>query len=170
MMTYSYTTTETWSRTHARYVAGKVAADLRQMQQAYGRPSDTDIENYLQELTELLAGGYVKEVSYGFRRDGAWIAALKYTADMYGNLTADDRSGRIPRGADITGAAWYSFLTYSSKWDALTQSQRESIERDLPFARSSGVEPIIRSGSWSPDKSYSAAGCGLRRATIGGAI
>lgn len=169
-MTYSYTTTETWSRTHARYVAGKVAADLRQMQQEYGRPSDTDIENYVTELTELLAGGYVKEVSYGFRRDGAWIAALKYTADMYGNLTADDRSGRIPRGGNTAGAAWYSFLSYSSAWFALTQAQRDAIERDLPFARSSGEEPIVRTGSWSPDKSYSAAGCGLRRATIGGAV
>lgn len=169
-MTQTYTTTETWSRTHARYVAGKVAADLRQMQQAYGRPSDTDIENYLQELTELLAGGYVKEVSYGFRRDGVWIAALKYTADMYGNLTADDRSGRIPRGADVTGATWYSFLSYSSAWSALTQTQRDAVERDLPFARSSGVEPVVRNGSWSPDKSYSAAGCGLRRATIGGGV
>ncbi|GIK15162.1 MAG: hypothetical protein BroJett003_01260 [Planctomycetota bacterium] len=169
-MTQTYTTTETWSRTHARYAAGKVAADLRQMQQAYGRPSDTDIENYLQELTELLAGAYVKEVSYGFRRDGVWVAALKYTADMYGNLTADDRSGRIPRGADITGATWYSFLSYSSKWDLLTPGQRKSIERDLPFARSSGVEPVIRNGSWSLDKTYSAVGCGLRRATIGGGV
>lgn len=169
-MTYSYTTTETWSRTHARYVAGKVAADLRQMQQAYGKPSDTDIENYGTELTELLAGGYVKEVTYGYRRDGAWVVALRYTADMYGNLTADDRSGRIPRGADISGATWYSFLTYSSKWDTLTPAQRETIERDLPFSRSSGVEPTVRTGGWSPDKSYSAAGCGLRRATIGGGV
>lgn len=168
-MTCSYTTTETWSRTHARYVAGKVAADLRQMQQAYGRPSDTDIENYVTELTELLAGRYVKEVTYGYRRDGAWVVALRYTADMNGNLTADDRSGRIPRGADIAGATWGSFLTYSSQWDAITQSQREAVERDLPFARSSGAEPIVRFGSWSLDKSYSAVGCGLRRATIGGA-
>lgn len=169
-MTYSYTTTETWSRTHARYVAGKVAADLRQMQQAYGQPSDTDIEKYSQELTELLAGNYVKEVTYGYRRDGAWVVALRYTADMNGNLTADDRSGRIPRGADIRGATWGSFLTYSGQWDALTPSQRETIERDLPFARSSGAEPVVRTGSWSPDKSYSSAGCGMRRATIGGAV
>lgn len=168
-MTQTYTTTETWSRTHARYVAGKVSADLRQMQQAYGQPSDAAIGSYLLELTELLAGGYVKEVTYGFWRDGAWVAAVKYTADMYGNLTADDRSGRVPRGADITGATWYSFLAFSSKWDSLTPSQRQAVERELPFVRSSGAEPVIRIGAWLQDKTYSAIGCGLRRATIGGA-
>src|SRR5437868_8488676 len=99
-MTQTYTTTETWSRTHARYVAGKVAADLRQMQQEYGQPTDAAINDYLLELTVLLAGGFVKEVSYGYRRDGAWVVALKYTADMYGNLSTDDRSGRIPRGVN----------------------------------------------------------------------
>jgi hypothetical protein len=167
-MTQTYTTTETWSRTHARYVAGKVAADLRQMQQEYGQPTDAAINDYLLELTVLLASGFVKEVSYGYRRDGAWVVALKYTADMYGNLSTDDRSGRIPRGVNVGGAVFHSFLTFSSKWDALSQSNRESIERELPYTRSSGVEPVIRIGAWSYDKTYSAAGCGLRRAAIGG--
>lgn len=168
-MTYSFTTTETWSRTHARYVAGKVAADLRQMQQAYGKPSDTEIENYVQELTEFLDGGYLKEVTYGYRYNGAWVVALKYTADMFGNLSVDDRSGRIPRGANIIGAEWSSFLSYNGKWSSLTPMQQQAFERELPFKRSSGVDPIARTG-WSPDKSYSAAGCGLRRATIGGDV
>lgn len=168
-MTQTYTTTETWSRTHARYVAGKVAADLRQMQQEYGQPSDTSIDNFLTELTILLTDGYVKEVSYGYRRDGAWVAALKYTADMYGNLNTDDRSGRIPRGASIDGSAFYSFLEFSDKWHNLSASQREAIERTLPFVRSSGIAPVIRTGGWASDKSYASAGCGLHRATVGGA-
>ncbi len=168
-MTQSYTTTETWSRTHARYIAGKVAADLRQMQQAYGQPSDADIENYSAELTVLLTGTYVKEVSYGFRRDGAWVAALNYVADMSGNLTTDDRSGRVPRGEDVTGAAFSSFLVFSDKWDRLTQDQKEAVERELPFVRSSGVAPVIKIGTWRGDKTYASAGSGIRRSTIGGA-
>ncbi len=110
-MSHSYSTTETWSRTHARKVGGKVAADLRQMQQEYGQPSDVAIDAYLQELVVLLPDGYVDDVVYGYKRDGAWIVALKYTADMHGNLNTDDRSGRIPRGANVIGATFYSFLT-----------------------------------------------------------
>ena len=109
-MVYSYTTTQAWSRTHARYVAGKVAADLRQMQQAYGEPNDVRICMYLSELASLLTNQYVKEVTYGYRRNGSWVAALRYAADMHGNLNADDRSGRIPRGADVSGATFGSFM------------------------------------------------------------
>lgn len=164
-MTLSHTTTESWSRTHARYVAGKVAADLRQMQQAYGLPSDDQIEKLATELTELLAGGYVDEVSYGFKRNGAVVVALKYTADMSGNLNTDDRSGRVPRGRDVSGAFWYSFLTFSGKWHSLPDGERKAVERELPFIRTAGREPV---GLWSYDKTFSSAGCGVRRATAGG--
>ena len=37
-MSYSYTTTETFTRTHARYIASKIAADLRKLQLYYDRP------------------------------------------------------------------------------------------------------------------------------------
>jgi hypothetical protein len=166
-MSYSYTTTETWSRAHARVVAGKVAADLRQMQQEYGNPTDAWIELYLQELTLLLAGGYVRDVTYGYRRDGVWVAALKYVADMNGNLTVDDRSGRVPRGADTNGASWGSYMSYSSKWDSLTPAQKATIQAERPFPRSGADEPNAP-GGWSRDKTYSAAGCGLTRSTFGG--
>ena len=52
-MTYSYTTTSTFTRTHAIYLASKVAADLRQMQLFYGRPSNENIEAYIEELAIL---------------------------------------------------------------------------------------------------------------------
>ncbi len=165
---YTYTTTETWSRTHARYVSGKVAADLRQMQQAYDKPSDSAIDNYLVELTVLLTGGYVSEVSYGFLHNGAYVAALRYTADMNGNLRTDDRSGRIPRGSDVSRASFYSYLKYSQAWRDLPASERQRIERSLPFTRSEAPEPSVANGSWRSDKSYASAGCGLHRATVGG--
>lgn len=166
-MTHSYTTTSTFTRTDARYLAGKVTADLRQMQQEYGAPADAWITNYLAELTELLVGGYVKEVTYGYRRDDKWVAALRYSADTLGQLTADDRSGRIPRGADVTGATWGSFLIHTDKWSQLPETERNRIEKALPFQRTGGQEP--GSSGWSTDKTYSSSGCSLRRGTVGGA-
>ena len=166
--TFTNTKTETWSRTHARYVGGKVSADLRQMQQAYGEPSDARIDAYLDELTILLSGGYVKEVTYGYLRNEMWVVALRYKADMSGNLTTDDRSGRIPRHTNITGARFHSFLTYSDKWDDLSWDQRSQIEGKLPFPRTDGVAPGVENGSWQQDRSYASAGNGLHRATVGG--
>lgn len=167
-MTHSYTTTDTFTRTDARYLAGKVAADLWQMQQEYGGPSDSWISQYLDELTELLVGGYVKEVTYGYRRDNKWVAALKYTADTLGSLTADDRSGRIPRGVDVSGAVCTSYLTKTDKWWKLQPTERDRIEKALPFQRVSAEEPGA-AGGWAMDKTYSSSTCSLRRGTVGGA-
>lgn len=167
-MTHSYTTTSTFTRTDARYLAGKVAADLRQMQQEYGGPSDAWISRYLDELTELLVGGYVQEVTYGYRRDNTWVAALKYTVNTLGQLTADERSGRIPRGVDVYGAVYTSHLTKTDKWWRLPQAERERIEKTLPVQRVSGEEPGA-SGGWAEDKTYSSSTCSLRRGTVGGA-
>ena len=166
-MTNSYTITETWSRTHARHVGGKVIADLRGLAQEYGSPSERELEGYLQELVELLTGSYIKEVSYGFERNGVPIVALKYTADMNGTLTADDRSGRIPRGVDITGAVFFTFLSYSSKWWALTPEQRERIKAGLIVKRSVGTNPCSGLFGWTSDKTYSSAGNGMQRSTYG---
>lgn len=167
-MTQTYTITETWSRTHARYVAGKVAADLRQMQQAYGAPTDKRLNEYLDELTVLLADGLLKEITYGFRKNGVWLVALRYTADMNGGLSADDRSGLIPRGVSILGATWGSFLAKSSKWDALSTLAQARIEGELPFRRDDATAPIDGSPA-RHDKTYSSVGCGLSRASIGSA-
>ena len=165
-MSNSYTTTETWSRTHARYIGGKVVADLRGFAQEYGAPSEEDVENYLQELTELLTGHFIQEVSYGFKRNGIPIVALKYTADNNGVLNADDRSGRIPRGVDVTGATFFSFLSYSKAWWALTEEQRDKIKLGLTIKRSTGTDPGSGLVGWTTDKTYSSAGNGFRRSTF----
>lgn len=166
-MSNTHTVTETWSRTRARYVGGKVIADLRGFSQAYGAPSEQRLEAYLQELVELLDGGYIKEVSYGFKLNGGYVAALKYVADMTGELAADDRSGRIPRGADTTSTTFGSFLEYSQKWWNLSEEDRNRIKAKLPFVRGDGSDPGAGISGWVSDKTYSSAGNGFRRSTYG---
>lgn len=168
-MTQSYTTTSTWSRTHARRVGGKIAADLRQMQQCYGSPSDPRLEQYLNELVVLLTEGVIKEVTYGFKRDNTWVVALRYTADMNGNISVDDRSGGIPRGKNVSGARWGSYLIKNDKWSSLTTTEQAAIERQLPLRREGAEEPSVTTLIRSGDRTYSSAGSGVRRSTIGGA-
>ena len=167
-MTSSYTTTETWSRTHARRVGGKIVADLLQMQQAYESPSAALLEKYLQELVVLLDHGVINEITYGFQRNDQWIVAIRYAADMSGFLTADDRSGTVPRNVDTSGATWGSYLTYSAKWDRMSPSEKAAIQKELPFQRQSADAPTTSGVIRVNDKAYSAAGCGVRRSTIGG--
>lgn len=168
-MTSSYTVsvTTTFTVTHARNMAAKVATDLKRMQRLYGAPSDTDITSYETEVVELLKAGYLGTVTYGFKRNDQYIEpTLRYSAkDLASNDSNGDDPGKVRPGADITGAAFHSYLTYSSTWSSLTQAQRESFKAGLPFQRSSGSEPGIN-GYLVPDRTYSAGGKALDRSSV----
>jgi Bacterial HORMA domain family 1 len=167
-MTYSYTATETktFTLTHARHLAAKVAADLKRLQRLYGGISDQRISEFEAEVTELLRQGYLANVTYGFKRDGSWIEpALRYTASELENGATDDDPGRVRPGIDITGASFHSYLTYNAAWWALTPEQRIAIEGALPLQRT-GQPASPVNGYFAEDKTYSAGGRSLGRATI----
>ena len=168
-MASSYTVSETTSFTitHARHMAAKVAADLKRVQRHYNQPSDAVIATYEAEAVALLKAGYLGTVTYGFRRNGQWIEpTLKYTArDLAGSTANDDDPGKIRPWADITGAEFYSYLTYSATWDRLTLAQQQAFKGALPVSRGGASEPTV-SGYLEQDRSYSAGGRSLGRASV----
>jgi hypothetical protein len=168
-MTYSLTITETnsFTATHARHMAAKVATDLKRMQRFYNVPSDQEITDYETEAIELLKNGYLGTITYGFQRDGKWIEpTLKYTAkDLAGFSANDDDPGRIHPNANVEGARFHNFLTYSSEWDKLSYDEKSKFKSGLPFQRTSGEEPGIE-GFFYDDKIYSSGGRALNRSTV----
>lgn len=163
MSTYSHQ----FTIVHARKLAAKVATDLKRIQRYYGKPSQSDIDAYQGEITELLKGGYLKSVTYGFKRNDKWIKpTVEYTADELAGMYADDDDpGRIPTGGQVDGAPFTSFLIYSKSWWALTSKQREDFEKTLPVKRSTGTAPGY-DGYLQRDKTYSAGGKSLGRSTL----
>ena len=168
-MSYSFAITEssTFTVTHARHLAAKVATDLKRMQRFYQFPCDVQIGDYEEEAIALLKAGYLETVWYGFKRDGSWIEpTIKYTArDLYFGSTADDDPGEIRPGADISGASFYSFLEYSAAWFGLTPHDRDAFEKRLPFYRNSATEPPV-GGYLLADLTYSSGGRALDRASV----
>ena len=148
-------------------MAAKVATDLKRMQRFYDFPSDADIDAYEAEVIALLKAGYLGRVWYGFKLDGRWIEpTIKYTArDLYDGSAADDDPGRIRRGADTSGASFYSFLSYSAAWDELTRSTQDAFKKSLPHYRHGATEPPVY-GYLLPDRTYSAGGHALDRACV----
>ena len=107
-MSYSITATETrtFTLTHARHLAAKVATDLKRLQRLYGELSDARIEQFEGEATELLRQGYLQSVTYGFQRNGNWIEpTLRYTARELADGGIDDDPGRVRPGANVEGAS-----------------------------------------------------------------
>jgi len=170
-MSLSYTTTdtgtETFSISHARKLASKVATDLKRLQWLYGsEPDDAYIARLEAEAAAFIKAGYFKEVTYGFKRNGNWVVALKYHLDIYGNLTTDDNPGRIGPFVDIAGAAFYTYMIYSASWWVLTDAQREAFRQTLPIQRGGAPEPGVENGYWMSDRNYAAGGRGLARSSI----
>jgi len=168
-MSYSYTLSETttFTITHAKHMAAKVATDLKRLQRLYGKPFDSEISNYEDEIVALIKGGYLSTVTYGFQRNGDWIEpTLRYTArDLAGGTANDDDPGRVRPGADINGATFYSYLIYSSQWHNLPTSDKAAVQKSLPFLRSTAEEPGIN-GYLTDDRTYSSGGRSLNRASI----
>jgi len=168
-MSSTYTTSKTFTITHARYVTSKVAADLRQLQLFYGQPNDEQIDAYAEEAALLLRDGYLERVDYGFRRQdpqrGAqWVLLLRYIA-RNGELD-DDHSGRIPPGVDLSGTTFWSYLTYTAPFFALSDAERDRVKAALPVQRSAGREAGFVYGTWSGDRTYSSAGQGVARSVF----
>lgn len=168
-MSSSYTTTETktFTLTHARHLAAKVATDLKRLQRFYGGISDERIEQLEGEATELLRQGYLKSVIYGFQRNGNWIKpTLQYSAKELADSGEDDDPGRIFPGENVVGASFYSYLIYTQAWHDLSAQQREAIKQQLPVQRIGADEPQVEGGYFVDDRTYSSGGRSLGRASI----
>ena len=167
MSSFTVTQATTFTVTHARHMAAKVATDLKRLQRLYGAPSDSSIADYESEVIALLKAGYLGTVTYGFQRKDYWIEpTVQYTArDLQGISASDDDPGRIRPGANVTGATFYSYLTYSLAWNNLSDGEKYSFKARLPFFRGGAPEPEI-DGYLSDDRTYSAGGRALYRASV----
>lgn len=158
----STTTTSTFTRTNARYLASKIAADLRQLRSFYGRPTEQQIDDLSDELVEMLAGGYVATYEAGFRKDGKRVVSERYAVSSSG-LETDERAGGIYARADVTGASWFTFLTPSKAWFELSDASRRAIEDSLPVDRTEGPEPTDGNGYWENGRNYASGGTSTSR-------
>ncbi len=167
MSSFTITDSATFTITHARHMGAKVAADLKRIQRLYGGISDEWIAEYEAELIEYIKAGYVDTVTYGFQINDQWIEpTLRYTArELNGYDVSDDDPGKVRPGADVTGARFSSYLTYSSKWSSASQSEKDSFKGRLPFSRGAASEPTIK-GYLLNDKTYSAGGRSLARSSV----
>ena len=165
-LSYSLTVSISFSITHAKKIASKVATDLLRYQNFYGKPSNQAIDEYEEELVHFLMAKYLSTVTYGFKRHGKWIEAIKYRTLPDNTLISDEDPGRLRPKPGVIGAPFTSYLTYSQRWWLLTNKEKEIFKTTLPFQRTDGNEPKIENGYWMEDRTYGAGGRGIGRSTI----
>lgn len=165
-MTFSVTTSSTFSIIHARYLSSKVAADMHLCAQYYGKPTEARVREYAEELAQYLNAGYLQEYEFGYKKDGKRIVCWRYKVDANGHLTTDDRAGKIVPYVDVTGAVFFNFLTQNSRFLQLSTEQQARFESNLPLQRTGGQPPSDGAGYWMSDRNYFSGGCGLNRLTF----
>ena len=161
-MTSTFTTSQTYTKTAARHIASKVAADLAALSAYYDEPSKAKILEFYQELVEFLSGGYLQSVEYGFQRDDRRVLSMLYEVGRDGSLE-DQNSGGVPPRLRIDGAEWFSFLTLNEKWNALSPDEKRRIQDRIAIKRSDGSPPRDGDGAWVNTKTYSLDGVSTRR-------
>lgn len=162
-MTTSMTRSSTWSYTEAKHVASKLGADLLNLNARYGYPSRADIENYVEETALYLQRGYLKTVDFGFKDGDRWVLLLRYTAVAGGQLR-DEAPGGLPSAYNVAGHQFHSYMTRSSAYWDMTETQRAAFDKILPIHRTPGSEPTTNGGSFGSDSQYSRNGNGISRA------
>ena len=82
------TATDSFTLTHAKYLASKVTTDMLRCQQLYGYPSNAAINNYGTELALLLRDGYISIFEFGFQRNDhrllSWRGAVRTSVTLMG--------------------------------------------------------------------------------------
>ena len=164
--TMTRTVSESFTLTNSKILASKVTADMRRCQQNYGRPTDSEINDYGTELAILLRDNCVSAYEFGYERDSKRVVSWHYVV-VNGQINAtDDRPGKIASGIDINNAQFFNFMTYSLAWFLLPQNQKEDLKKQLPIVRVDGQPPLDGLGQWTSDLAYSSAGVSLNRRTF----
>jgi len=166
-MTQSNTNSQSFTRTNAKYLASKIATNLKRIQRFYGAPSDAEIAEYELEAIEYLNSGYADKITYGYKRGDNWIEpTLIYDVqDLASYASVDDDPGNIRPNMDVSQASFTSFLHLSKAWLQLSPEEKEKFRKTLPFRRGTGNEPGIE-GYLERDHTYSSGGKSLNRSSV----
>ncbi len=161
-MSYSYTTTDSFTLTHARKLAAKVTADMHQCRLLYGDPTEAEVDRYNEELVVMLAARYVSSYEFGYQKGDRRIVSWYYTVAAAGDLEGG-RSGGLYAKADITGASWFNFMTTNYAWSGLTEGERDKVRAEHTIHRVTGDPPSDGSGRWVSDRAYVSGGVAVQR-------
>ncbi len=164
MSTFTHSNSATFTVTHAKHLASKIAADLNACSRLHDQPSVAAVEDYNYELVELLRYGYLSRYEFGFKRDDKRVLSWSYEVDSYGNIETDERAGKMSAYVDLDGTTFFNYAWYSSKYHNLTSDQQANFKDSHPVNRTSGDPPSDGAGYWSgTEKNYSAGGTGISR-------
>ncbi|QEG35823.1 HORMA-1 domain-containing protein [Bythopirellula goksoeyrii] len=164
MSTYTYTQSSTFTVTHAKHLASKIAADLNACSRLHGQPAISSVKSYNEELIELLRNGYLSRYEFGFKCDDKRVLSWSYDITPAGNIETDDRAGKMSAYVDLSGTTFFNYVWYSGKYHGMNSDQQATFKGTHPINRTPGDPPADGVGYWTgTEKNYSAGGTEVSR-------
>lgn len=163
-MTYSYTTTSTYTATDVKRVMDYFAADFDMIAQSTGLRTREDVKAVSADIRKMAVNGYLDEVNlYLVDKNGTTIRATKYKVSESASLWTSDKPSKNLWPA-CPGGQLKVHVTHNSKWWALTQSQRDTFESDYEVTWGTGkLDTNFPMLSQSSSQQYCSNAYGLKK-------
>ncbi len=162
-MTYSYTTTATYTTTDINRVIDYFTADFDMFSQSTGLRSRENVKLIAEDIRRKAISGYLDEINlYLDDEDGKTIRAAKYKIyeSAYGSSDKPSNSlwPRCPNGS--LGV----YVINSRKWWDLSDSQREKFQADNKVKWGTGdLDTSFPTLSQKSQQNYSSNSYGLKK-------
>ncbi len=161
--TYTESKANTFTISHARYLASKVETDLMRLHRYYypshNSPTLIEIKDYHDELVLLQKFNFLDEITYGFKLNGVWVKFIKYKATQGDHLITDNDPGGVAYSIISTNAMFSSFLTHNNNWNSNSDDGKKFLQ-ETPIDRGWGTDCP---GVGSEQKMYLSGGRGFIR-------
>jgi len=163
-MTYAETVTESYTVADIGKVIDCIAADLDMNAQSTGLLSRETVKSYAADVRLLAQRGYLREANIVLKNSaGVVIKAAKYEVSTDGSILKTQRPGnnlwpQTP-GGDLS-----IVVQYSSKFAALTTTQRQALAEELGTTWSTSTTDLsFPSLTRATDRTYVSNGWGVTK-------
>ena len=149
------------------YVTRKMQADFLGILDTY--TYDGYSESYAREIIEdirnLLDEEVLESISFVWTRQytNTVLDSFRYSVVTGEATTNNDRSGGVSYRSDLANADFKVRLTYNQRWVNMSQSERNSIYKNLKTDWVAAGSLNYSGGSWTTEKTYSRDGYGVVR-------
>lgn len=128
------TNTNTYTVVDIRKTFENCEADIRTIARRTGKWSMDYVDNLMHDILKLAESGYLSTVSIALKDNYNHVKrATKFTINESGGAVDSARPGQNNDWENITNTHLVVYLSYSFKWNALTEQQRVDFQTNNYF-------------------------------------
>ncbi|TGD77379.1 MULTISPECIES: HORMA-1 domain-containing protein [Hymenobacter] len=128
---YTTTQTATYTVTDVRKTFGNFEADLRMIARRTGKLTQTQVEEYCQDVLTWAEGYYLDRVDIVLTNSlGKVLQAARYTVNEAGSALSGDRAGGND-WPDVAGSSLNLVICPNATWQGLDATKKQALQEKM---------------------------------------